>query len=295
MAGPSSARVAIAVPNLNQGQFLDAALDSLQRSGIEVAIALVDAGSSDASRAIIERRQRNGELTYARSHADAGQTAAINEGVAEASRLAPDVRYVGWLNADDLVLPDAFATLVRALEAHPDWSAVAGRAHCVSESGEVIEEIPTEPFSVAAFSHACTICQPATLIRREAWEAIGGLDASLQMCFDYDLWWRLARVGTIGYVPELIAASRDHASTKTRQRREEYFREAIALVRRETGGVPWHWCISEALEHQSGWILGHRPAGARKLLAGAEAIVAYLQRNGFRHWLGPTHSLRPQG
>ncbi len=129
------ARVAIAVPNLNQGQFLDAALDSLRRSGVAVAIAVVDAGSSDESRAIIERRERDGELTYARSHADAGQTTAINEGVAEACRLVPDVRYVGWLNADDVLLPGAFATLVRALEEHPSWSAVAGRAQCVSESG----------------------------------------------------------------------------------------------------------------------------------------------------------------
>jgi GT2 family glycosyltransferase len=286
MTALSSTPVAIAVPNLNQGRFLDAALDSLRQSGVDVAIALVDAGSTDDSRAIIERRQRAGELIYARSHADTGQTAAINEGVAEATRRAADVRYVGWLNADDLILPGAFATLVRALEAHPEWSAVAGRAHCVSESGGVIDEIATSPFSIDSFSHACTICQPATLIRREAWEAIGGLDASLQMCFDYDLWWRLARIGTIGYVPELIAASRDHAATKTRQRREEYFREAIALVRRETGGVPWHWCISEALEHQSGWTLGRRPAGARKLLAGVEAVVAYLGRN----WLSAAAS-----
>jgi GT2 family glycosyltransferase len=281
-ASAASARVAIAVPNLNQGQFLDAALDSLQRSGVGVAIALVDAGSRDGSLAIIRERERQQALTYARSHPDAGQTAAINEGVAEACRRVPEVRYVGWLNADDIVLPDAFATLVRALDEHPAWTAVAGRAQCLSASGEVIGEIPTAPFSIAAFSHACTICQPATLIRRAAWEAIGGLDASLQMCFDYDLWWRLARIGPIGYVDAMIAASRDHAGTKTRQRREEYFREAIALVRRETGGVPWHWCISEALEHQAGWILGQRPAGARKLLAGAEAMVAYLSRN----WLG---------
>jgi GT2 family glycosyltransferase len=291
MTGPVAARVAIAVPNLNQGQFLDAALDSLRQSGADVAIALVDAGSTDGSRAIIERRERSGELIYARSHPDAGQTAAINEGVAEACRRAPDVRYVGWLNADDIVLPGAFATLARALEAHPDWSAAAGRAQCLAESGAVIAEIPTAPFSVAAFSHACTICQPATLIRREAWEAIGGLDESLQMCFDYDLWWRLARVGTIGYVDTMVAASRDHAATKTRQRREEYFREGIAVVRRETGGVPWHWCISEALEHQAGWMLGQRPAGARKLLAGVEAAIAYLQRN----WRGSAKPVRLHG
>jgi GT2 family glycosyltransferase len=289
MNGQAATRVAIAVPNLNQGQFLDAALDSLRRSGVDVAVAIVDAGSTDGSVAIVQARARDREnegdsdsgsqVVYFRSHPDEGQTAAINEGVLEACRRAPDARFVGWLNADDLVLPGGFAALARALDEHPDWSAVAGRAQCLSESGQVIAEIPTAPFSVEGFSHACTLCQPATLIRREAWEAIGGLDASLHMCFDYDLWWRLARVGPIGFVDTMVAASRDHSETKTRQRRQDYFREAIALVRRETGGVPWHWCISEALEHQAGWILGRRPAGARKLLAGVEAVATYLRRN----------------
>ncbi len=249
MNGQAATRVAIAVPNLNQGQFLDAALDSLRRSGVDVAVAIVDAGSTDGSVDIAQacQRERAREIVYFRSHPDDGQTAAINEGVLEACRRAPDARFVGWLNADDLVLPGGFAALARALDEHPDWSAVAGRAHCLSESGEVIADIPTAPFSVEGFSHACTLCQPATLIRREAWEAIGGLDASLHMCFDYDLWWRLARVGPIGFIDTMVAASRDHSETKTRQRRQEYFREAIALVRRDTGRVPWHWCISEAL------------------------------------------------
>ena len=49
------------------------------------------------------------------------------------------------------------------------------------------------------------------------WERAGGLDASLDMCFDYDLWWRMAALGPIGYVDRPVAATRDHGETKTRQ------------------------------------------------------------------------------
>lgn len=268
--------IAIAVPNLNQGQFLAAALDSLGHSPA-VRIAVLDAGSTDGSVELL--RSRAGELSYWRSHRDDGQAAAINEGVRRLCELHPDVDAVGWLNADDTIMPGGLEALAAALEAHPDWSAVAGRAHCLSESGEVIEEIPTAPFSVERFSLACTISQPATLIRRTAWEAVGGLDASLDMCFDYDLWWKLSHVGAIGFIDRFAAASRDHGATKTRQRREQYFREAIALVRRETGAVPWHWCISEALERQAGWTLGRRPSVPRRLLAAAQAATAWLRRN----------------
>ncbi len=95
------------------------------------------------------------------------------------------------------------------------------------------------------------------------------------MCFDYDLWWRLARLGPIGHVDDLVAASRDHGATKTRQRRRQYFQEATVIVRRETGGVPWHWFISEALERQVGYQVGRRPGVLGSLKAAGEAGAAY--------------------
>jgi GT2 family glycosyltransferase len=271
--------IAIAVPNLNQGQFLAAALDSLRgdAGGEPVSVAVMDAGSTDGSVAILQARAA--ELTHWRSHRDAGQAPAINEGVRALCVGRPAIQAVAWLNADDVLLPGGLAALYRALMAHPEWSAVAGRGYCLSADGTPTEEIPTAPFSVEGFAHSCTICQPATLIRRAAWEAIGGLDGSLHMCFDYDLWWRLAHVGPIGWIDRVVAGSRDHAATKTRQRREEYFREAMALVRRETGAVSWHWCLSEAFERQANWTLGVRPPFGRKLLGAVQAAGAYVRWN----------------
>jgi hypothetical protein len=36
------------------------------------------------------------------------------------------------------------------------------------------------------------------------------------MYLDYDRWWRLSKLGLIGFLPELVACSRDHEATKTR-------------------------------------------------------------------------------
>jgi GT2 family glycosyltransferase len=266
-------RIALAVPNLNQGRFLDAALDSLRDSDAPVTAAVLDAGSTDDSIAILERRA--GELAFWRSHRDDGQAAAVNEGVARLCRDAPSVVAVGWLNADDYFLPGGLRALLDALEQHSDWVAVSGAAVVSDERGVTVGPHPTLPFDRERFQIACTICQPATLVRREAWERAGGLDASLDMCFDYDLWWRLASLGPIGYIDRPVAATRDHGDTKTRQRRRRYFEEARAIVRRETGRVPFHWFISEAMEQRVDYQVGRRPGLPDRVIAGASAALAY--------------------
>jgi len=272
---PRPARVAIAVPNLNQGRFLNAALDSLRDADGLVVAAVLDGGSQDASRQILEAR--GAELVFWRSAPDAGQAAAVNEGVERLCRDAPEIDAVGWLNADDFFLTGGLARMWQALEDHPEWAAVAARGALADEQGRVLDEIPTEPFARQRFARMCTICQPATLVRRAAWEQVGGLEASLDMCFDYDLWWRVSRVGTIGYLDAQVAASRDHGETKTRRRRARYFEEAKAIVRRETGGVPWHWFISEALERQVDFDIGRRPGVIGRAAAALEAGTAYLR------------------
>jgi hypothetical protein len=279
-------RAGIVVPSLNQGRFLASAIDSLLASReVPVSIAVVDGGSTDESARIVERYRSR--LSYYRSRQDEGQAAAVNEGVAALVAGVPDLGYVGFLNADDVLLDLGLAALVRALEAHPEFVAVAGRAHIIAESGAIKGEYPSAPFSRSLFARRCTICQPATLIRRAAWESAGGLDPSLEMCLDYDLWWRLSSIGPIGFTDAIVAASRDHPATKTRTRREQYFREAMQIVRREYGRVPWHWYISEALERQAGWDTSVRPAFSARLRAGVQALRAYLAERrpgGFPQW-----------
>lgn len=271
--------IGIAVPNLDQGRFLRAALDSIGSSRHRVVIAVLDAGSTDESAAVIGRA--SGRLTYVRSHRDDGQASAVNEGVTALIQREPSIEMLGWLNADDFFLPGGLDALADSLEAHPHWSAVAARGRLADADGVLGDEIPTRAFDAAVFDRWCSICQPASLVRRDAWEQVRGLDARLDMCFDYDLWWRLSHVGEIGYVDQMVAASRDHGTTKTRTRRPVYFAEARRIVARERGVVPWHWFISEALEREAGFDIDQRVHGVAKVRAAMRAVAAFA-----RHRLG---------
>lgn len=231
--------VTVAVPSFNQGQFLEQALSSIFDQGVPVETFVLDGGSTDNSLDVIHRWEHR--LAGWRSYRDDGQASAINEGVARGS--AP---FVCWLNSDDWFLPGGLRMLLNALQESPLAPAVYGKAWNVREKDGARHPVWTEPFSVRRLATRCIISQPATLVRRTAWQAVNGLDENLHMVMDYDLWWRLHSYGgALRYVEEFVAVNREHELTKTSSQRQRHYREAIATVRKHYGRVPLKWWIAQ--------------------------------------------------
>jgi GT2 family glycosyltransferase len=227
------ALVTVAVPSFNQGAFLREALQSLFAQETPVEVFVADGGSSDNSLDVI--REWQPQLAGWRSHADAGQSAAINEAIARGR--AP---YVCWLNSDDWLLPGALSTLIAALDRAPAAPFAYGRSWNVTGRGKT--PVWVEPFSEQRLSIRCIVSQPASLVRRSAWEAVGGLDPKLHMAMDYDLWWRLLRrFGAPRFVDEFVAVNRIHPASKTASYRRLHYFEATDVVRRHHGRVPLKW------------------------------------------------------
>ena len=231
--------VTIAVPSFNQGQFLDEALTSIFEQNVPVEVFVLDGGSSDNSVDVIRKWEH--KLSGWRSHVDTGQAAAINEGIALGT--AP---YVCWLNSDDWFLPGGLLKLLDELQKYSDFPAVYGRAWNVVEKSGKQYPVWVEPFNEHRMAIRCIISQPATLIRRSAWEAVGGVDAELHMAMDYDLWWRLFKsFGALHFVDHFVAVNREHEDTKTKTQRRLHYKEAIKVVRQHYGRVPLKWWLAQ--------------------------------------------------
>ena len=229
--------VTIAVPSFNQGRYLDDALRSIFEQDVPVEVFVLDGGSTDNSVEVIRKWEH--KLAGWRSHRDDGQASAINEGILQGK--AP---FVCWLNSDDWFEPVGLKRLIEAINAAPQASAVYGKCWNVIQNTGKRKPVWVEPFSERRLSLRCIISQPATLIRRSAWETIDGVDASMHMAMDYDLWWRLFKeVGPLTHVDAFVAVNREHEETKTKTLRRRHYAEAIAVVRRHHGSVPLKWWL----------------------------------------------------
>jgi len=263
--------IGLVVPSFNQWQFLAQALKSIfTQENVSLKVALCDAGSTD--RTLSVAAQYGDRFTFFRSHPDRGQASAINEGISQLMGTS----YVGWLNADDVLLRDGLGAMAQFLDHSSEHVAVFGKAYIIDEIGNTIGEYPTKPFRKKTFAAHCTICQPASLIRRSAWDAVGGVDESIQTCLDYDLWWRLSKIGQIGYLEQFVACARDHSRSKTRMRRKIVHDEAISILLRHWGMVPRNWCMANILEDLDE---SHSSTKSGRIF---RAIQRYIEMNGWK-------------
>jgi glycosyltransferase involved in cell wall biosynthesis len=225
--------VSVITPTLDAGAFLDATLRSVAVQGRDdVEQIVVDGGSSDDTRAIVER------YPHARfvERPGSGQTAAMNAGAVLARGT-----FLVFLNADDVLVPGAFDALLAAFAADPPADVAYGQALHVDAGGAAIEPYPTRPFDAAGLTEACFICQAATMVRRASFERAGGFTGSLNYSMDYDLWLRMAPWAHFAYVERIVANARLHRGAKTVAQRSAIFRETFAVLLRHAGYVPYTW------------------------------------------------------
>jgi GT2 family glycosyltransferase len=232
-------RVTVAVPSFNQGRYLEQALASIYAQELPVEVYVCDAGSTDGTLEVI--RKWEPRLAGWRSNADSGQSAAVNEGIARGT--AP---FVCWLNSDDWLLPGGLARLAAALEAEPSAPMAYGRTWNFDDETQRMDPVFVRRFDERLMAQLNLVSQPGTLIRRSAWEAVGGVDETLHMAMDYDLWWRLYRqLAAPVFVDAFVAVNREHRSTKTSSKRRLHYREAMAVVRKHYGRVPLKWWLAQ--------------------------------------------------
>jgi len=218
-SGRPGPRISIVTPSFNQAQFLERTLRSVLEQGYpDLEYIVMDGGSSDESPRIIERYADR--LAHWQSGPDGGQSAAINAGWRRATG-----EIVGWLNSDDYLLPGTLDLVAQFMRDHPDASAVYGQVDLVSAEGRALGRIG-EPFSrrILLFSRT-VVPQPAAFVRRAALDRAGPLDEGLQFTMDLDLWFRLARVGPLRFVPRPLAAATVHPEAKTFRDRDPMARE----------------------------------------------------------------------
>jgi glycosyltransferase involved in cell wall biosynthesis len=240
--------ISIVTPSRDQGKFLAETVQSVlsQEGNFFLDYVIMDGASTDNSVEVIrqfERRVAAGEfvgkcrgISYRwQSAVDRGQADALAKGF----RLATGDIF-SWLNSDDFLLPGAVASASSFFEKNPSTAMLYGNAYYCDQTGDVLGNYPTEPFSISRLASFNFIPQPATFFRKSSYDAAGGINSDLKYAMDHDLWVRIGRQFPCSHLPQFLANYRLHAEAKTMLDKtlHDSHEEALTVVMKHFGWAP---------------------------------------------------------
>lgn len=203
--------VSVIIPCYGQAHFLGEALDSvLAQSHGTFEVIVVDDGSPDDTAAVVARYAERDPRVRGFRQENRGLSGARNAGLARARG-----EHVVFLDADDKLCPDALASGLAALRAHPDCAFASGRFEFVEPEGRVVDNpldigrIDGDPYE--ALLRVNQIAVPAMVMyRRWVFDAVGTFDQSVSPAEDYDLYLRVTRRFPISTHDAVVAHYRQH-------------------------------------------------------------------------------------
>jgi glycosyltransferase involved in cell wall biosynthesis len=203
--------VSVVIPCWNQAHFLAEAIESaLAQTHRPVEIAVVDDGSTDNTRKVVERYP---SVRYLHQ-ANRGPAAARNAGLATSSGA-----FVVFLDADDRLLADALETGVAVLRRSPELAFCAGQCRDIGTDGQLLG-VPDQPLihrdHYLALLKSCFILSGSSvLFTRWALDSVGGFDEARQAGDDYDLYLRIARRFPVACHGRVVTEYRRHGTSLT--------------------------------------------------------------------------------
>ena len=224
-------KISIVTISYNQSQFLVRCINSvLNQNNIDLEYIIVDPGSTDDSREIIESY---GDAVIKVFQNDAGPAEGLNKGFARATG-----EIFGFINADDYLLPNALSKIERAFESKDCGVFVSGNGYIESSNGERRVIKPTPMTKRNLVYGACTIFQQGTFFTASMFREVNGFNPNNTTCWDYELFVNLVEKGYTNEVIDCLLAGffvHDGSITGSGRLQEKY-REDIERIFLEAVG-----------------------------------------------------------
>ncbi len=226
--------VSVVVPCYNAESFISETIQSvLAQTYSSWELIIVDDGSRDDSAKIIQSFQDE-RIRYFYQE-NAGVSCARNTGIAQARG-----KYIAFLDADDLYLPENLEKKVNFLENHPgcvlvhsdviDFDSATGKPLAITSgtAGKVLNDL-------LEMSKTVVYSPTSVMLRRAIMEQHEGFDPNLSTSADWEMWVQMARRGDFGRVAEPLVKYRLHSAQMHQNipRMEQDMRYAFEKLRKE--------------------------------------------------------------
>jgi glycosyltransferase involved in cell wall biosynthesis len=212
--------ISVVMPVYDRAAYLAEAIDSiLGQTHPHLELIVVDDGSTDGSREIIERYAVRDARVRPIYRDEPDVTAAMNDGI----RLARG-DWIARMESDDVALPDRLALTLEWAQRH-DLDVCGAQAETFGDGGQALwfpeshEAICLELLFRCAFMHSSTIVR-AVVLKENLYGRACVFD-------DYELWTRLALRYHLGNAPQVLVRYRRHTGQTSAVRRDEVVRDFL--------------------------------------------------------------------
>lgn len=180
-------------------------------------IAVLDNHSQKADIAGMVNDIGGGRIEFHRHGQNLGMVGNLNACIDEARG-----EWVHILHDDDYVAAGFYAALRAGIEASPGAGVLCCRCRYMNSAGEIMGVSPPDErarglvndvlwrMARGNFLQFCSV-----VVRRGAYEAVGGFDPALRYVIDAEMWVRLAARFPVWFEPETLATYRVHALSAT--------------------------------------------------------------------------------
>jgi glycosyltransferase involved in cell wall biosynthesis len=188
-------KISIVTISFNQCRYLKQCMDSvldqrtmLSEKGVELEYIVVDPGSTDGSRELIESYCQAVVKVFEK---DAGPSNGLNNGFSKATG---DIGC--FLNSDDVFLPGCLSYVAEEFKNNSDLDVLMGDGYFIDEVGNKIKRVYATEFSARNYVYgAISFIQQSVFFKLDSFHNVGGFNEQNFTCWDGELFLDMAVAG----------------------------------------------------------------------------------------------------
>lgn len=198
-------KVSVVIPTYNREKTILRAIQSvLNQTYTNLEVLVIDDGSTDGTADIVNSIQDD-RVKYVVMEQNGGPSRARNAGVQMA-----EGEWIAFQDSDDCWHVNKLKIQMEYANMYPEFSMIYCMYKMNFGNGEVIT-VPVEPLPdvmegnmLKTLLKRNVIGAPTVMVKRTAFEAVGGFDASYKALEDWEYVVRFAKEYKIGFLPDVL-------------------------------------------------------------------------------------------
>ena len=242
--------ISVVMPVHRNDIFLETALDSIFENLIEVSgelILIIDSKDENTIGSIKNKvtavNKKYSISCRVEESPGHGIVDALNFGFSLAMN-----EFIARMDSDDVMASNRLSTQLAFLQSRSGIVAVGSNIMLIDELGQDIREVsyPQGPQNLkTALEKGSFLAHPSVMLRKSAFYEAGGYNDTYRYAEDFDLWTRLATVGDLDNIPEILLKYRSHSGQISQLKRKDQDLSTRAIVLRNR--------IEKGLVKRPGW------------------------------------------